>query len=241
MPMTGSGNYSFLCELDDPSCSEVCFAGSHQPRQTALVKRLLEPGMTFLDIGARWGYFSLLAAHAVRAEGSVFSLEPDPVRFCRLLANANKNSLTSIMPLAVAAADQSGQIALQTSISGAEVDIRVAAEPIDELIDSLGAARIDLLKMDVAGAERRALIGMTAGLRSHRYRRILLDLYPAALAARGDDFCEVLDLLIASGYRGMCLEHSPKSNATANLRPLDLSRTLRDRVSLLWHAPGENL
>jgi FkbM family methyltransferase len=243
MPMTETYGYSFICEPEDKSCSEVCLMGIQQPMETMLLKRLLHTGMTFVDVGARWGYFSLLAAHCVGEQGRVVSLEPDLIQFRRLFENVHRNGLNHVISLAVAAADRSCDVHLNAKVPAPRFDLRVVAEPIDEIVDALEISNVDLLKMDIEGAERLALRGMETGLRAGRYRRILLELHHAMLAERGEDSCEVLDFLIAAGYHAWWLD--PRGGASArlgaNVRPLDLSREIKDRVSLLWLAPGEEL
>src|ERR1700716_2774101 len=52
----------FRCDLRDLITREVCFTGRYEPQETALLRQILQPGMTFVDVGANWGYFSLVAA-----------------------------------------------------------------------------------------------------------------------------------------------------------------------------------
>src|SRR5262245_56723365 len=75
------GGWSFQCDLRDSIAREVCFTGRYEPQETALVQAILKPGMSFVDVGANWGYFTLLAAHKVGVKGRVVSLEPDPRLF----------------------------------------------------------------------------------------------------------------------------------------------------------------
>jgi len=58
------GRLFFQCDLRDHIMREVCFTGCYEPQETALLKLLLRPGMTVVDVGANWGYFSLAAAHS---------------------------------------------------------------------------------------------------------------------------------------------------------------------------------
>jgi len=242
MPLSETRKFSFICELDDKSCSEVCLTGIQQPMETALVKRLLRTGMTFVDVGARWGYFSLLGAHCVGENGRVVSLEPNLVQFRRLFENVQQNGLLHVIPLSVAAADRSRDVHLGARAAN-RFDLRVVAEPLDEILDSLEISTVDLLKMDIEGAERLALGGMQDGLRSRRYRRILVEVHHAELAERGEDSNDVLDLLIDAGYRAWSMDARGASTSRpgANVRPLDLSWNIKGRVSLLWLAPGEEL
>ena len=52
--------------------------GVWEPYETSLVLAMLRPGDVFVDVGANIGYFTILAASAVGAQGMVFAFEPDP-------------------------------------------------------------------------------------------------------------------------------------------------------------------
>lgn len=105
-----AGGYSFYCDLRDTISREVCFAGQYEPQETALVRSILRPGMSFVDIGANWGYFTLLAASLVGPDGIVLSLEPDPRLFPILQENLKRNHLDQVTALQVAAARDSGTL-----------------------------------------------------------------------------------------------------------------------------------
>ena len=90
--------------------------------------------------------------------------------------------------------------------------------------------RVDLVKIDVEGAEDLVLHGMQAGLAGRRYRAILLELHPGLLQARGVDPESCVRLLRDRGYRGWTIDASPAAYRRAIdpqapieplLRPLD--------------------
>lgn len=57
---------------------------------SAFYLRFLKQGMTFVDIGAHVGYFSMLASSAVGRTGRVLAFEPTPSTFRVLEANTRK-------------------------------------------------------------------------------------------------------------------------------------------------------
>ncbi|MFZ5802059.1 MAG: FkbM family methyltransferase [Candidatus Omnitrophota bacterium] len=64
---------------------------------TSLVIRYLKPGMVFYDIGAHFGYFSLLASHLVGARGEVHAFEPTPGTYEILKRNTGaKKNVTAV-------------------------------------------------------------------------------------------------------------------------------------------------
>ena len=54
------------------------WAGAYETELVSLLKRTLKPGMTFLDLGANIGYFSVIAAALVKESGQVHGLKLYP-------------------------------------------------------------------------------------------------------------------------------------------------------------------
>ena len=103
-----AGAYRYACDLRDGIAREVFFTHGYAPQETALVRALLRPGHTFVDVGANWGYFTLLGAHLVGPHGRVVAFEPDPRLFRTLAWNLRANALSRVRALPLAAADRAG-------------------------------------------------------------------------------------------------------------------------------------
>ncbi len=104
------------------------------------------------------------------------------------------------------------------------------AVPFIALDEIAGTAPVDMVKIDVEGAEDLVLAGMRDGLSGRRYRAILLELHPALLQARGVDPMTCVRLLLDHGYSGWTIDGSPRayrralapsSSPEALLQPLD--------------------
>jgi FkbM family methyltransferase len=221
------GGWSFRCDLRDSIAREVCFTGRYEPQETALVQAILKPGMSFADVGANWGYFSLLAAHRVGSTGTVISLEPDPRLFPVLADNIAINRLSQVRAMQTAAADgpgsltlagyaeRGGNFGLSRMVRTAPADgpsYQVAANSLDAILQSLHLVEVDLLKMDIEGAEGFALQGLRISLSEQRIRRILLELHPAQLAEHGQDPANLIDQLRRFGYDLWRIDHSGRAN-----------------------------
>jgi len=220
------GGALFRCDLRDPLMREVCLTGRYEPQETTLLQQLLEPGMTCVDVGANWGYFALVAAHLVGPDGRVVAVEADP-RACRTLrANAARNHLDHISVVEAAASDRPGTIGLQayghgaddlsnfgltstTTIIAGGSRFEVAARPLDAVLDQVGIERVDVLKMDIEGAEARALAGLERRLSASAIDRIVLELHPAHLRDQGSSVDAVVSLLRGHGYAAWRIDHSP--------------------------------
>jgi FkbM family methyltransferase len=146
------------------------WAGCYELELVELLKQVLGAGMTFVDVGAQIGYFSIVAAALAGERGKVHSFEPDPDNFSRLAANAGAYPCVSVHNSAVGdrtgetdfyrspIKTESGWGALFNEDRGRErVSVQVCT--LDSWASSEGIQRIDMLKMDVEGAEYRVLEG----------------------------------------------------------------------------------
>lgn len=226
----GAGRLLFWCDLTDAIARDVCLVGEYEPQETRLLSHLLRPGMTVVDAGANWGYFTLLAAHLVGSAGRVVALEPDPRMYDLLQRNLALNTLRRATALPIAAAAARGEVTLEgydpaTSNRGVSrvraatlagrATFTVACEALDRVVDQQGLGSVDLVKIDVEGAEDGVLAGMDDGLRAHRYRRILIELHPTLLAERGVTVDACCARLAAAGYTGFTFDHSAAAGRRA--------------------------
>ncbi len=207
------------------------------------MRALLRPGMTFVDVGANWGYFTLLAAKLVGPQGGVIALEPDPRMFTKLTANIAWNNCENVMALPYAAAARDGSLRFQLCEQGGgnfglshvategvtrDAQIEVEAKTLDTVFEDQGLQTVHLLKMDIEGAEGSALAGLQQSLSARRILRLLLELHPTALAQHGHQVAEITEHLIAAGYRGQVIDHSRKATRrSAYGRVTSVSELLR--------------
>jgi FkbM family methyltransferase len=165
--------------------------GRYEPHVTRALCALLRPGATFVDVGANVGYFSLLAATRVGPSGRVIAFEPRPdnVALLRRAVEENGFGQVEIHACAVAASEQeisfcasgsvqsSGRL-MQAGEAGRELVPTVRAVALDTVLAD--APRVDVIKMDIEGAEPLALDGMRAVLARHR-PVIITEFCPALL------------------------------------------------------------
>src|SRR5208282_5758959 len=81
---------------------------AYEPAKHALIRRRLRPGMTFIDVGANKGDFTLLAARLVGESGTVISIEPEPENHSMLLRSIELNGYANIRVMHVALSDREG-------------------------------------------------------------------------------------------------------------------------------------
>lgn len=137
----------------------------------AAMRRLLKPGGIFVDAGANIGAATILGRRLVGPEGSVVAIEMMPGTAARLRGNLARNDFADVTVVEVALASVSGRqvtasiqpghagratLALADTLAAART-VTVATRTLSEIAGAL--PRIDLLKIDVEGAEIDALTG----------------------------------------------------------------------------------
>lgn len=150
----------------------IVFEGLWDPPLTKLINETLEPGGVFVDVGAHSGYFTLLAAQQVGPLGRVIAIEPNPHILDELVENIGASGLTNVAVQRSACTDTDEERYLyiydatnssRSSLSSANVASRdvalVHCTTLDSLLKNLGLDRVDLIKIDVEGAELSVLKG----------------------------------------------------------------------------------
>ncbi|MDX6407400.1 MAG: hypothetical protein QOE13_471 [Gaiellaceae bacterium] len=146
-------------------------------REMFLYEYVPGAGDVVFDIGAGVGAEMLLFSRLVGPSGRVVSVEAHPRTYSRLLDLYKANRLGNVTPLQVAVSDTDGAVRisdldhhLRNATLGADVGgIEVPARRIDTLAHELGIERIDLLKMNIEGAEREAIQGVGTLLDNTRH------------------------------------------------------------------------
>jgi len=107
--------------------------GNWSPEISAILDETLRPGMTFVDVGANIGWFSVKASRIVGQHGRVISVEPDPDNLELLRANLWRNGCTNAEVLPVAAWSETGHLSLvQLPDGGAATEVSRDASPYED-------------------------------------------------------------------------------------------------------------
>jgi FkbM family methyltransferase len=152
--------------------------GCIEPDLTAAVLGHLRPGMTFVDVGAHYGYYATLASPLVGARGVVVAFEPSRPVFPLLARNTERFSNVRLEHTAVGATDGTVVMhdfgARHSALNTVKAEARVPSRERDQLrarsyevpcvrLDDYLArhgVRPDLVKIDAEGSELDVLRGM---------------------------------------------------------------------------------
>jgi FkbM family methyltransferase len=198
---------------------ELVARGTYDAPFTAFVQRHIQPGDTVFDVGAHIGLFSLLLAYQVWETGRVVAYEPSPSMLELLRDNVAMSWLTDrveIVPKAAAAASGSlpflapSRYTMTGSLRPVEhllstedrVDtldrLEVEAEPLDVHLGRF--ERIDLIKVDVEGAEEQVFAGMERLLASGVVKRVSFEVNRTHMGDDWSSFTERLRRLEHEGW-----------------------------------------
>jgi FkbM family methyltransferase len=169
------------------------------------IERLAGPGDVVIDGGANIGIWTLVAASVVGSGGAVHSIEAAPATAAMLRRNVEVNGFRHVQVHELALAEKEGELEFTVFEAGSGYSsfapeaggrvVRVRTTTLDDL--TAGLDRIGLVKLDLEGAEVRALEGAQRVLREHR-PALVIELEPDHLARQGATV-EQLEGLLA-GY-----------------------------------------
>ncbi len=143
------------------------------PRQFSsdldLLAKILPSGGTMIDVGANVGHFALEATSVTGPQGKVIAFEPHPRVFHFLEENLKLNPDLKITAFQMALSDRTGEIVMEdgtrddmNSLVNDKNDhhprVTVPTSTLDVVLAG-SSGRIDLLKIDVEGAEMLVLQG----------------------------------------------------------------------------------
>lgn len=188
---TTFGQAVFYVRLNDPFHYDLVL-GKHEPAIHKWLTKNVSRGMTVIDVGSNIGSYTLDIAALVGTEGVVIAVEADPATAMILKKNIQANCVPQVQVIEGAAYRTNGharlgRAAASTGYTGlyygkAAEWLEVPAFTLDSVVRRLGLQNLDMVKIDVEGAELDVVAGMTELLQTKR-PTILIELHPAAVPA----------------------------------------------------------
>jgi len=222
------GNLKFYCELHKYITSQIFWRGHSSDGQLILVDRALKADSVFFDVGANIGEFTLTAASKLNA-GTVYAFEPSGVMMKKLQANIAVNAFSNIKTFNFGFSDTSktlpiyscpnigfdgtlndGALTLYRTDNVCELLEQVKLEVFDTFVETNKIDKMDVLKIDVEGAELSVLKGAARSI--ERFKPvIMIEVNDLACTAAGYDGREILRFLERIGYRLMSVHEKGRT------------------------------
>lgn len=206
------GGLSYVLAPEGAVPLEMWSGRYFERQELEFVLSVLEAGMTFVDVGANVGLFSIAAAKKVQ-DGRVLAFEPCGWTHNRLVKNQRLNGVTNLQTIHTALGQRTGEAILHVNVSGKDglntigrpthgdsevVDAeKVPVVTLDDALQQCSIDRVDVMKMDVEGAELLVLLGARRLLSSSNAPLVL---YEASSLSKGLDYHPVEEAWLLQKY-----------------------------------------
>lgn len=212
------GDARFMCYLKEHMGSQIFFRGSYSGDQLTILEKLLDVHGVFVDAGANQGEFSIAAAK-VAQQGTVIAFEPVSEHRARLIENVRLNDFGNVKVIPAALGEQEGSLPIYDQpenytdgtrneglptlfASGSRHHARevVPVKRLDDVLRELGVSRVDVIKLDIEGAEWIALRGAVNTITNCR-PTLILEIGRETCLAAGYEPEALVEWLIGLNYR----------------------------------------
>lgn len=201
---------TMLLDVDDMAQIPLYY-NIYEWRDTPTIISLAQDTTTIVDIGGNIGQMAMLFAQYAK---KVYTFEPIPATANRLEQNIGLNGLNEKVILSrVALTNYKGKIKFglppkSNRGTGSTViteqsknnTIEVESVTLDEFIERNNITDVDLIKMDIEGAELFALRGMTKLLSTSNKPILILEMTLVMMKQAGYGADELIDFLKGFGY-----------------------------------------
>jgi FkbM family methyltransferase len=187
--------------------SAFYWTGEFEPWDWFHLSRLVTPESIVFDVGANFGFYTVLIARQLTSGGRVFSFEPCAQTLSRLRTNIKLNDLeavTTVLPVALSNQRGYGYMENVDGNSGAtalaSTGERIALNTLDDVCAEHSLKRVDIIKIDVEGHEMAVLEGASRTIESSR-PIMLVEGNEVALRRSGASALALAAKLRSWGYR----------------------------------------
>lgn len=203
-------DYQLVVNREDHVMGSALLRGHYEPYGTKLFLENVSPGMTIIDCGANIGIYTCLASGAVGERGRVYAFEPELRNFACLSETIERNRLGNVRAERLAISDRDGETSLFLSDInmgdhrlGAPDETRSSVHVLTRALDSYWGENIhaiDVLKLDVQGAEGLVLKGMRETILKSTKLKIFMEFWPYGLIRCGTNPKKLIEELLAYGF-----------------------------------------
>jgi len=251
------GSMTIELNLAEHMQSRIFWVGYYSKSIVNYFNSYLQPGMTVIDVGANIGETTLTAAKRVTSTGKVIAFEPVTKIYSILNDNLKRNRLHWVKPVKLGLSENAGSAPIYTSsdqdINSLENIGLGTLYPVEErqtLIETISLSslddylrenpidRLDLIKIDIEGAEIPCLFGAQKTIRKFR-PQIILETQEETYMAAGYNPNSLMELFTQLDYEIFRLGnngelHSVSAKSLKNYQNI-LARPIKERN---WQLPN---
>lgn len=199
---------------------EIMFFHSLEPAVTNLIKRIVKPGDSCIDVGANIGGITLVMAYAAGGGGRVVAVEPHPVIARRLRDNIDLNRLNNCRVIQAAVSDKEGTATLYCTPEesfhqgwsslkpSGKTPNRVTVDTVTgkRLKQEIGTGPLTFVKIDVEGHDFIVLKELSWAMSEHM-PHVVLEYGKKGWEEHGSNLKDMLELVGDMGYGVYYMKH----------------------------------
>jgi len=232
--------------LDKTDSLDLSINGIYGVLETNIIKNEINDGDVVIDLGANIGYYTLLLAKQVGPNGKVFAFEPESSNFQLLQQNIHENNYENVVSERKVVSDSNNSVNLWVGqkSSGANriyepkksgnqefKTTKVDSIQLDEYFsNSPYANKINFIKMDIEGAEFKALQGMKSILKKNQNLTILTEFAVTSLEDAGCNPDEFLKFFLDEKFEIFVIDESSMDLVPIN--KIDISKIKSDNETI---------
>lgn len=206
-------------------------SGGLEPGTGEALRRLVAPGMTVADVGANIGLLTLVMARATGPAGKVLAFEPEAIPRANLEKMKHLNGLAWVDVRDQAVGEKAGRLTFHVSdiighsslyaLPEAE-EARTIEVEVVRLDDVAPAKRMDVVKIDVEGAELDVLAGMKGLIGKNPDLAVVAEFGPEHLRRVGQTPAQWFKAFADAGFKPYLIDE-----ATSACAPTDAKAAAR--------------
>ena len=200
----------------------------------------IKPGMTVVDVGASFGFYTCLAAGTVGPSGKVYAFEPFMPTYNLLLRNIERNGLKNVLPSSEAISNKIG--IMDTYVNRSEAGIIAGPQvtpsgivPIQVpciSLDNVLTSPLDVVKIDAEGYDLHVVQGMERLIEENKNLVLLIEVGPKWLEYAGSS----MELLLGTLERSFVLYLVKEREETLELVDSEYSNVRKECSGLVGTA-----
>jgi FkbM family methyltransferase len=213
-----------------------------EPDVQHICHQILRPGMKVMDVGANVGMLTRQFCREVGPTGMVYAFEPDPLTYQFLEFNTRAFKNKELTQCAISDNQEPALLHLNfTSGTGNSLvnkshsreSVPVTCISLDEFLKQRGNPPVDVIKIDVEGAELGVLRGMRQTVARLSQLKIIIEYCPTNLKGAGVAPREVFDELHSQSFSLQAIREDGSVKAIGRFDELDGNLNSIGYVNLL--------
>ena len=226
----------YKLKLDKNDSLRLSINPNYEEMTGSVIRDIVKPGDLVIDVGANIGYWTLVFSKLVGSQGTVFAFEPEESNYYILTDNILNNGIKNVFGFRVGLSNdyKVGKLYLCKTNSGDHRTVddgnrevqTVQYKRLDDIAHPIYLYKqINLIKIDIQGAEMMFLEGAQEFFKRNKNIKIITEVWDYGLKRAGSSAEEYLTALQDLGFSFRLIDESKNHNP---LLPISIEQILTE-------------